>query len=289
MRVAERARRWVTPRRAVEAFALGNLAFLAIDIYIAHSYNEFRNAAEWVPIVFSAVTPLWLGAAWALERRGPTGVGRALGIALGACSIAVGVAGLLLHLESSFFERRTIAALVYAAPFAGPLAYTGLGLLLVLDRMVSDDDPMWARWVLFLALGGFVGNLALSLADHAQDGFFDPREWVPVGAAAFAVAFLVTLVLRPGDVVLRRVTVWVIGAQIPIGVLGVLLHVGADVRGPMGTVGENLVYGAPPFAPLLSADMAVLAFLGMWALARTTPRAEAAPVLAPGASPEAQP
>ncbi len=44
----------------VEWFAAGNLGFLALDVYLAHSVNEFRHPAEWVPVVFSALAPLLL-------------------------------------------------------------------------------------------------------------------------------------------------------------------------------------------------------------------------------------
>ena len=36
---------------------------------------------------------------------------------------------MLLHLDSQFFEARTIRSLTYAAPFAAPLAYTELNVV----------------------------------------------------------------------------------------------------------------------------------------------------------------
>jgi hypothetical protein len=83
----------------------------------------------------------------------------------------------VLHLDSRFFDERTIRSLTYAAPFAAPLAFTGLGLLLILNRLVAADSAEWAHWVLLLALGGFIGNFVFSLTDHAQNGFFNPVEW----------------------------------------------------------------------------------------------------------------
>ncbi len=273
---AERARAWRRPRVAAELFAFGNLAFLAVDIYIAHSYNDFARAAEWIPVVFSALCPFWLASAWLLERKGRARVASVVGHLLGATSIAVGVAGLVLHLESGFFSERTLESLVYAAPFAGPLAYAGLGLLVVLDRTVDEDDPLFGAWVVFLALGGFVGNLALTLADHAQSGFFDPREWLAVASAAFGVAFLFLVLLRPDDGPLLRATRFVMVAEIVVGVVGSALHVRAILHGPMDTLWENAVYGAPPFAPMLFPDMALLALIGLWAMARAQAAASAA-------------
>ncbi len=40
----------------LEIFVLFNLAFLALDVFIAHSINDFGHWAEWIPFYFSAVT-----------------------------------------------------------------------------------------------------------------------------------------------------------------------------------------------------------------------------------------
>jgi hypothetical protein len=87
-------------------------------------------------------------------------------------------------LQSSFFYERTLRSLTYSAPFAASLACTGLGFLLIMNRMVEPETFEWAQWVLLLALGGFVGNFVFSLSDHVENGFFYPMEWVPVVASA---------------------------------------------------------------------------------------------------------
>ena len=109
---------------------------------------------------------------------------RDVGHLVGWCAIAIGLIGVVLHLDSRFFHERTIKSLVYAAPFAAPLAYTGLGLLLVMNRMVDRRSEEWPRWVLLMGLGGFVGNFIFSLTDHAQNGFFHWTEWIPVVSSA---------------------------------------------------------------------------------------------------------
>jgi hypothetical protein len=43
-----------------------------------------------------------------------------------------------------------------------------------MNRMVDPESTEWAQWVLFLTLGGFIGNFVFSLADHAKNGFFNP-------------------------------------------------------------------------------------------------------------------
>lgn len=256
MRIPDALRK---PRTIVEIFIIGNLAFLAVDVYVAHLTNAFERRPEWLPIIFSIAAPIVLVATFAWANKWT-------GMIVGWLSLIVGIGGMLYHLQSHFFTEQTIRNLVYTAPFIAPLAYAGLGMLLILDRMVDSDTIEWAQWVLFLALGGFAGNLALSLADHAQNGFYNREEWVPVVSAAVACAFLLMLVFRPRDRALWRSTAWIMGAQVVTGTLGFLLHLRANVARPAANVLDRFLYGAPIFAPLLFANLAILAAIGLWAL-----------------------
>jgi hypothetical protein len=58
-------------------------------------------------------------------------------------------------------------------------------------------------------------------------------------------------------------------AQVVVGLLGFYLHVAADLRAPAVSLWDRFLYGAPAFAPLLFADLALLAALALWAVART--------------------
>jgi hypothetical protein len=272
----------VRPWQLAELFAAGNLAFLAVDVWIAHATNAFERAPEWIPVVFSIAAPVLLVAAALLGGRSIGGdyplrapaapirvrFARNLGMLVGWASVAVGVGGMLLHLQSHFFEQQTIRNLVYTAPFVAPLAYAGIGLVLILDRMVDSESVEWAQWVVFLALGGFLGNFVLSLADHAQNGFFNRFEWVPVIAAAVAVAFLLLVVVRPGDRMLLRATGWVLAAQAIVGMAGFFFHVRANLAAEGPNLFSKFVFGAPAFAPLLFANLAILAAIGLWPLIR---------------------
>ena len=252
-------------RLIVELFALTNLAFLALDIYVAHSMNDFRHAAEWIPFVFSLVASVAL-LVGLLPRR--PRAGHLIGLVVGWTAVLIGVAGLLFHLNSHFFEAQTLKSLVYTAPFAAPLAYSGIGLLLILNRTTDASSEDWARWVLVLALGGFVGNFALALADHAQNGFFDWREWLSVIFAAIGVGFLATATfLQPS----HRFIQWCAGvmlAEIVIAIIGFVLHARANLQGPSASMFDNFIFGPPVFAPLLFANLALLALIGLWALSR---------------------
>src|SRR5215472_9326925 len=121
-----------SPMLLAELFAILNLGFLTFDIYLAHSVNQFRNRAEYIPLVFSAVAPLLLIVALAARYRSPA-VWKYLGCLVGGVALLVGLSGVIFHLQSHFFYERTLRSLTYSAPFAAPLAYTGLGFLIILN------------------------------------------------------------------------------------------------------------------------------------------------------------
>ena len=162
--------RWLRPGILLEIFVLINLGFLTFDIYLAHSVNSFRQRAEYIPLYFSAIAPVLLLAVLLFGEE-KFGSGRGLGNAVGGSAILVGLTGVVLHLDSSFFYERTIRSLTYSAPFAAPLAYTGLGFLLVTQPDVGARGARSGRaGCCFLTLGGFLGNFVFSLTDHAGNG-----------------------------------------------------------------------------------------------------------------------
>lgn len=256
----------------VEAFAVSNLAFLILDIWIAHSINDFHHPAEWIPFGYAIVGTVGLARNVVLGRplRGGAarayheGAGRGVGIAVGFAGVLVGVSGLLWHLSSSFFERTTLESLVYSAPFVAPLAFAGVGFLILLNRMVDHDSREWTRWVLLLAWGGLVGCFGLALVDHAQNGFFHPLEWISVAAGALATAFFAMPLLWRVPRGFWTALLWVAAITTAVGVLGFALHVVplfGEARAPLF---DRLIYGPPPFAPLLFADLAALAAIAVW-------------------------
>jgi hypothetical protein len=259
-----------SPAWLLEAFVAANLLVLVADVALAHSVNAFHHPAEWVPLAFSAPAGLLIGGLL-LTGDPRQGSGRWIGEVVGWGAVGVGVAGLLWHLSGEFFDRATLASLVYSAPFVAPLAFTGLGLLLLLNRR-SDAarDPAWGRWVLFLALAGIAGNFGLALTDHARNGFFDAREWIAVVAAAAGVGGVSVAVFWPRSGPALRVAWVALGIQVAAGGLGFVLHNLPLVAGP--ATGDSLwarvVFGPPALAPLLFANLAVPAALGLWALGR---------------------
>ena len=256
---------WMRPQLWVELFAIANVGFLTFDIYLAHSVNQFRNRAEYIPLFFSASAPLVLIFALAVRSRWPD-IWRDLGYLVGWIAVLVGLGGVILHLQSHFFYERTIRSLTYSAPFAAPLAYTGLGLLIIMNRMVDPETVEWAQWVLLLTLGGFVGNFIFSLADHAGNGFFNRLEWVPVVASTFAVGVLaVPLVMRVSRKYIDLCAA-VLVLEAIVGLWGFVLHATANLRGPSVHPFDNFIYGAPPMAPLLFPNLMVLGVIALWQL-----------------------
>lgn len=278
------------PQFWVELFAIGNIGFLAVDVGVAHAMNAFEHPAEYIPVVFSlACAPALLlamllgGPEPSLRGRFPvdrprwrSGVAWVLGMLVGWGSLLVGVAGLLYHLKGDFFEQLTLKNLVYTAPFAAPLAYAGLGLLVILNRMVNARSREWALWIVVLAAGGWAGNFVLSTADHAQNGFYYTSEWASVVASAIGFGFLCGVLVAPDDRRLRNLVAAIMLTEILVGVLGFGLHVYANLTRRTSTLWNSFLYGAPAFAPLLFADLGILGLLGLWALTVNRPESPTA-------------
>lgn len=256
---------WNQPELWIEAFSILNIGFLTFDIFLAHSVNQFRSRAEYIPLFFSATAPLLL-IAGLTQRTRRRSVWKVLGYLVGWTAILVGLTGVILHLESHFFYERTIRSLTYSAPFAAPLAYTGLGFLLIMNRMVDSESIEWARWILLFTLGGFVGNFVFSLADHAGNGFFFKVEWVPVAASAVAIGFLCVPVLMRVSRLFIDLSAAVLVAEAAVGLWGFVLHTAGNLQGPSVHAFDNFIYGAPPMAPLLFPNLMVLGIIGLWQL-----------------------
>lgn len=266
----------------LDLLMVGNLAFLGVDIAVAHAINRFADPLEWAPLAFSAAGTLAMLLAVRLGGPLPTidgrggkarALARLIGLAVGVGAIVVGVSGLVFHLRSAFFADQTLGNLVYTAPFSAPLAYSGVGLLLILNRTVDDRTREWAWWVIVLALGGFLGNFALSLADHAVNGFFRPLEWTGVIAGAAGVGALAGVLAAPDNRPMATLAAGAMAVEMIVGLLGFGLHVAANLAHPTASLADRFLYGAPAFAPLLFDNIALIALIGLWGLSRPDPSA----------------
>jgi hypothetical protein len=275
------SKRFRSPRFWLDIFLFLNLAGLAPDIYLAHSFNNFRRPEEYIPLYFSLTAPAaLLIAILARELLGFVRLDRFLGQLIGWSAVAIGIVGTVLHLNDHFFQELTLDSLVYAAPFAAPLAYAGMGLLLIMNRMVAEDSAEWAQWVLMFALGGYVGNFVFSLTDHALNAFFHRTEWIPVISSALAIGFLLMPLMMNVSRTYLRICAAVMLLQGLVGLLGFYYHFVADWHGDAPSLFGNLVHGAPVLAPMLFADLMLLALLGLGTLARHLPTRT--PAIQPG-------
>ena len=244
----------------LDIFIIANLAFLALDVFIAHAANNFAHPSEWLPCIFALLAALLLALTLFGNNLRAAHLAR---LGSGWLAIVIGIAGMLLHLHSRFFVELTLQSLVYTAPFVAPLAFSGLGLLLLMTASINQASCTWGQWVVFLACCGWVGNFLLAVLDHAQNGFFHVLEWLPVGTSAFAVGALLVVVVKPQ----QRYTFAfsVLGLNALLGLAGFVLHLRAVLQ-QSAPLTEKILYGAPLFAPLLFVDLAVLAALGLWQL-----------------------
>src|SRR5215468_9931004 len=250
----------------LEVFLIFNFASLTGDILLAHSENSFRNYAEYIPLWFSAAAAVLLVVGLASRLKSQSlALWKWIGYGTGWISIGVGIAGVGFHLESGFFYEHTLKSLTYAAPFAAPLAYVGLGCLLLMNRLVPFPTREWAKWVVLFTLGGFAGNFGLSLSDHAVNGFFRWTEWIPVFSCALAVGFLLMLFAGEESSTFSRLCALVLVLQIIVGTTGFVMHGLADLHGPSRNFVDNVIHGAPLFAPMLLPNLAILGLLGLLA------------------------
>jgi len=256
---------WSNPQLWIESFVTLNLGFLTFDIYLAHSVNQFRNPAEYLPLLFSAIAAAMMLTALALRRRWVS-VWKDLGYFVGWVSVLIGLTGVIYHLQSRFFYERTLQSLTYSAPFAAPLAYTGLGFLLIMNRMVNAGSVEWGQWLLLFALGGYIGNFVFSLSDHAENGFFYPTEWVAVAGSAIAIGFLVVPFATQISLQFIHFCGVILLFEGVVGAWGFVLHAIGNLYGPSIHPFANFIYGAPPMAPLLFPNLAVLGLIGFWHL-----------------------
>ena len=248
---------WCNSARLLDIFITANLAFLALDVFVAHAANKFARKLEWLPCAFALIAALLLVFTLFGKHVRAANFSR---LAVGWSAVIIGIVGMLLHLRSRFFVELTLKSLVYTAPFVAPLAFTGLGLLLLLTVYLQRADVVWGQWVVFLAGCGWGGNFLLSVLDHAQNGFFNPLEWLPVCTSALAVGVLLVAVVKPQA--RHTFCLIVLGINVLVGMLGFVFHLPTDLQ-QLQMLPEKLLYDAPIFAPLLFVDLAILATLGV--------------------------
>lgn len=262
---------------------------MAVETYLAHLISGNIKAGEAIPIFFGPLAGLALIAALVLRVRArqATLVSSLLVIGTGLASVAVGLIGTAFHwvraLPPSGFTNYGLQWdwVIYAPPVAGPLAFAGVGLLAII-ALLEDTDPESGQLTLpgvitfntpmpqtkqffwLVAFGLYAATLSATL-DHARTGFDDIFTWIPIVLGIFASlsTTLMALYHKPRQADFFGFF-WVMILMIVMGVLGLGLHVNADLPegGAMVQV-ERFIRGAPVMAPMLFAIMGAFGLLTM--------------------------
>ncbi len=263
--------------------AATNEIFLGIDIYLAHNISGTIVPNEWIPIIFGPIAGglLLLAGLIALRRRPLATVIATLVL---AGSIIVGLMGAYFHLVRAILptapvgERVTVNLLVWAPPILGPLMFALVGILGISAAWV-EDPPDSGRLVLlgghrlklpysktrayfFMASMGALATVISSVLDHARTDFENPWLWLPTLAGVFATAAAAVLgaVEKPS----RGDLYTYMGAMLLlmlVGLIGLILHIEANLLASGTFVGERFIRGAPFLAPLLFANIGMLGLL----------------------------
>ena len=234
------------------------------------SFSRIRRissarVSEYVPLVFSAAATAVLAVVVPLRRAWPT-VWRDVGHLVGWLAVAGRArrrdsASRQPVLRRAHDQQPDLRGAVRRAARlhrTRPAAASPTG-------WSSPRRVEWAQWVLLLALGGFIGNFVFSLTDHAQNGFFNPLEWVPVVSSAFAIGFLlVPFVMRVDAAVSRGCARPCCACRRLSASPGSRFTSRRICDSPAPTLFERVLSGAPPMAPLLFPNLVVLGWIALW-------------------------
>jgi len=259
---------------------------LGVETLLAHLISGSVKPGESIPIVFGPAAGLCLLIAGAIRvRRGTNTLSSLIVIAVAAASVVVGVVGSAFHWSRIQPAVPGLGAqwdwLVFAPPVAGPLSFTGVGLLAII-AVLEDTRPESGRLTLpgiltfntpipqtrqflwLIAFGLYAATLSAFL-DHGRTNYENIWVWTPVVLGVFGAVATTLMALyhrhTPADWFFFFVIMLL---MIGIGVLGLGLHLNADLpEGGETIVVERLIRGAPVMAPMLFAIMGTFGVITM--------------------------
>jgi hypothetical protein len=271
-----------------------NELFLGLDIWLAHSISGTIVAREWIPIIFGPIAGMLLLFAGLIALRNrPVATVLANIVLVG--SIIVGLMGAYFHVlrgirpDAPAGARLTLDLIVWAPPVIGPLMFSLIGIMgisaawvetppdsgqlkLLGERMLRLPYSK-TRALLFMVSLGTLATLLSSVLDHARTGFQNPWLWVPTAAGVFGTATAAALGAFDHP---RRADIRIYAAGmlllIAVGLVGMGLHIGANLTAEGLVVQERFIRGAPFLAPTLFSNMGLLGLLAI-----LDPRSETLP------------
>lgn len=261
---------------------------LGIETYLAHLISGSVKPMETIPVVVGPLLGLTLLVALYLRVGRKQKVLSTL-IVLGAAavSIAVGVIGSAFHwaraIPPAAFPESGLQWdwIIYAPPVLGPLAFAGVGLLAIV-AVLEDTKPETGRLTLpgvltfntplpqtrqffwLIAFGLYAATMS-SILDHGRTSFENVFVWIPAVLGLFAAVATTLMALYHRHTRSDYfIFFWVMVAMILLGILGLGLHVNADLpEGVAGVNVERFIRGAPVMAPML---FAIVGFFGLFTM-----------------------
>jgi MFS family permease len=182
---------------AVAVRGILTFAFFGADAYVSLAMTDVRDQPTWVAgLALTGATLAWTSGAWIQQRlvgvRGPAWLVRR-----GFVLVALGIAGLLLALDSSVPVAAAVAAWTVAGLGMG-LAYAPISVTVLGTAAPGQEGSASASLqltdVLGVALGTGVGGVFVALGDG--------RDWAT--SSSLSLAFVVTLGVAAGGVVAAR-------------------------------------------------------------------------------------
>lgn len=258
-------------------FAAFNLAFLVVDVGIAHSINSFRPVYEWIPVLAA-----WPGVATCLALavpQRPSDRLRLLHQAAMLLNIIVGVLGTVFHLRAVIPPAGgwAWAWIAFGAPVLAPLSFAGAALvglvaswhetpghpgLLNITSHLRVRAPLsrTQHLLCFVALG-FAGAALMSFQDHGQYGYTF-WEWIPIATGLFATLVVFGRAWNPRPHHPDELTyLWTMILAIVVGVAGIAFHLSKDLADSGAVSFERMRALAPIFAPALFSDLGILGLI----------------------------
>ena len=262
---------------------------MAVETYLAHLISGNIKIGEAIPIIFGPIAGVILiGAVFLRVRAQKATLSSSLiVIGVGVASTIVGIVGTAFHWARALppvdfpgYQLRW-DWIIYAPPVMGPLAFAGVGLLaiialledtkpetgmLTLPGVITFKTPMaQTRQFLWLIAFGLYAATLSGFLDHARTGFEDVFTWIPVALGLFGsvVTTLMAVYERPTKAD-YFIFFWVMLTMVAMGVLGLGLHVNADLpEGSASIQVERFIRGAPIMAPMLFAIMGTFGLIAM--------------------------
>lgn len=265
-----------------------NEIMIGVESYLAHLISGGIKPAEAIPVFFGPIAGLTLLAALYLRLgRNLITTSSLIIIGVAALSITVGILGSAFHWERDLAPADLPGArlrwdwLIYGPPALAPLAFAGIGVMAIVASL-EDTKPETGRLripglitlrtplkqtqqLLWLVALGMLAATVSSFMDHGRTDFENVFVWIPVVTGVFATIVTLLMAIYPertsSDYL---IFFWTMIMMIIVGVLGSGLHINADLaEGSGDIVTDRLIRGAPPMAPLLFANMAMLGLITM--------------------------